>query len=648
MNRIGIVWYGSLVFLLFGVTCNEAFSITGQNVRNAFSVLPSLQHQQRQQRQTQQQKHGQGVQNPTFFTRNLISSSSTTTTTTAMSMVVQGQEHDDKEVYDLAVIGAGAVGTQAAMVAAGAPYHRRVCLIDAPMASGQLMDPNGEDLSIGAPTGLFSKALRDTSKRIKVTTLRGMGLREDSVWNEIISNCIDLASANAFDVRKKLVKLGIVFVEGFASFPDGRAGDDVSSLFVTRADSSITTVKAKNILLASGSKPFRPGGIPFDGKRIFDSDSINQLKFLPKSIAITGSGIIAFEYARIFRNLGADVTLIIRDRIPRNGLMKIGMDPDVASQLVTDLIKSGIHIERGAQVARFLFPKNEAPGERKPVRLVLEPKSGEKRRGRKVTAKELLVDAYLAAVGRKPNTDSLNLRSAGVEIDDYGGIKVDATLATTCPNIYAAGDVVGRPFLASTGVAQGLAAVEAMFGELSADATRNLMCDPEEDDLCITQDSISIGAKFDPNALAANPFAFPTGIWSSPEAAAFGLTAEQAQGLGLVVQESEARYSDCLRGRVFSPTGLLKLVFETPSGRIVGVHICGDDACELIHYGMELVRAKRTIYDLVENVFSAVTYHEMYKLAASTAVDDENARKKAAEEKAAKEAVPETAASKSA
>lgn len=264
------------------------------------------------------------------------------------------------DTYDLAVVGGGVAGVQAALAAASEPMNKKVCLIDAPRASGVLMnEETGEDLSLGAPTGLFSKALRDTSKCIKVSTLRGMGLREESIWNEIISNCVELASSNAQDIIRQMEFAGVTYIEGKGSFSDS---GDTHDLFVTKSDSSIETIRASNFLICTGSQPFRPGGIPFDGKRVFDSDSINQvgyflvfvlreiitkvlsflmvsgnnsrffypsnslfnpktntkkLGFLPKSIAITGSGIIAVEFAKIFRNLGAEVTLIIRDQIPR-------------------------------------------------------------------------------------------------------------------------------------------------------------------------------------------------------------------------------------------------------------------------------------------------------------------------------------------
>lgn len=350
------------------------------------------------------------------------------------------------------------------------------------------------------------------------------------------------------------------------------------------------------------------------------------MSYLPKSIAITGSGIIAIEYAKIFRNLGAEVTLIIRDKVPRRALMKIGLDTDVAAVLVADLVRCGIKIERGAQVKSFTVPKGSLVA---PIRLELEGRGGSALPSGANT--EVKCDVYLAAVGRKPNTANLNLPSVGIDVDEYGGVLVDSRLRASSKegNVYAAGDVLGRPFLASTGVAQGIASVAAMFGSPEEDPVAVSTCDPD-DQLCVDGDISMAGESFDPGSLASNPFAFPTAIWSSPEAAYFGLSLQQAKDMGIDAGEAISLYVECLRGRVFSPNGLLKLVYEKPAGRVVGVHICGDDACELIHYGMEVVKGKRTINDLNRAVFSAVTYHEMYKIAAQAALDEKGARKRRA------------------
>jgi len=525
-------------------------------------------------------------------------------------------------VYDLAVIGAGVVGVQAALTAMQDDPTRRVVLIDAPVASGALQAPDGQDLSIGAPTGLFSKALRDTSKRINVQTLRGMGLREDSVWNEIISSCLDLARNSAEDMERQLDVAGVDRVKGYASFPN--SGDTFTlQVRPSLQYNDAQQIKAAQVLIATGSKPFLPSGVPFDGgRRVLDSDSINRLSYLPKSIAITGSGIIAVEYAKIFRNLGAAVTLIIRDQVPRKALEKIGLDKDVAATLVADLVRSGIRIERNAQVGEFDVPENP----RSPITIELRAKGGGPRKSG--LPREIKCSAYLAAVGRTPCTQNLNLKAAGIEVDEYGGILVDSNLCTTAPsgNVFAAGDVLGRPFLASTGTAQGRAAVTSMFMPEWSDGPMNHpQCDPD-DASCVVDGVSRSGVSFDPASLASNPFAFPTGVWSSPEAAYYGLTKEQAQKRGINAGESMALYAECLRGRVFSPNGLLKLVFEKPSGRILGIHICGDDACELIHYGMELIKSGRTVRDLNNSLYSAVTFHEMYKIAAQNALDEAGAR----------------------
>eukprot|EP00522_Entomoneis_paludosa_P002027 CAMPEP_0172474766 /NCGR_PEP_ID=MMETSP1065-20121228/69526_1 /TAXON_ID=265537 /ORGANISM="Amphiprora paludosa, Strain CCMP125" /LENGTH=635 /DNA_ID=CAMNT_0013232957 /DNA_START=68 /DNA_END=1975 /DNA_ORIENTATION=- len=562
---------------------------------------------------------------------------------TFLSMSTNNDNNDNGE-YDLAVIGAGVVGVQAALLAASAPYHKKVVLIDSASASGALMDANGEDLSIGGPTGLFSKALRDVSKRIKVSTLRGMGLREDSVWNEITSSCVELASSNAQDVYRQLDYAGVEYMAGFASFPDGGA---TNSLIVKRENTmALATIKAKKVLIATGSSPFRPAGIPFDGSRIFDSDSINTLSYLPKSIVITGSGIIAVEFAKIFRNLGAEVTIIIRDMSPRKALQKIGLDIDVAATLVSDLIRSGIKIERGAQVGEFNVPQTD----KGQISIELNAKGGGPRAPGLAT--EVKCEAYVAAVGRKPNTDNLNLRSAGIEVDEYGGLMVDCHLRATAKakNVFGAGDVLGRPFLASVGAAQAKTAVISMFGpgleskttfkqiqavskdgeavgESDDDSESEGSEEYETPDACPTND---LGGFMDPKSLANNPLAFPVGVWSSPEAAWYGYSKQQAQEQGYEASEGTALYVECLRGRVFNPNGMLKLVYDKPTGLILGVHICGDDACELIHYGMELVKGQRTLQDLLISLYSAVTFHELYRIAAQNCMDEEGARKRRA------------------
>lgn len=184
------------------------------------------------------------------------------------------------------------------------------------------------------------------------------------------------------------------------------------------------------------------------------------------------------------------------------------------------MIRCGIKIERGCQVGDFVVPRNP----RMPMTIELREKGGGDRKGGLAT--QLKCDAYLAAVGRKPNTGNLNLQAAGISVDSYGGILVDSRLCSTASkgNVFAAGDVVGRPFLASTGVAQVKAAVVNMFGDTIP------QCD-ENDPSCVVDGISQVGMAYDPASLASNPFAFPTGVWSSPEAAYYGLSLQQAQSM---------------------------------------------------------------------------------------------------------------------
>ena len=192
---------------------------------------------------------------------------------------------------------------------------------------------------------------------------------------------------------------------------------------------------------------------------------------------------------------------------------------------------------------------------RLPIQITLAP-SG--KGGEQAEEKMIKVDAYLAAVGRRPRTGDLNLEKVGVDLDEFGDVLVDANLRSTCPRIFAAGDVLGRPFLASTGVAQGLRAVDC-----AVDLGRCLVdIDAEEN---------KFGASFDPASLASDPFAFPVGIWTSPEVAWFGLSLAQAKQRGIDAIEGIGLYREILRGVVFSPDGLLKLVADAKTQRIIAV-----------------------------------------------------------------------------
>jgi len=473
---------------------------------------------------------------------------------------VAGAELDQD--YDLVIIGGGPAGVAGALKAS--TLGRRCLLVDKPKAKP---DSAGLDVSFGGPTGLFSKALREAGKAIDVVSLRSMGLYENVIWGQVQGMCERLASMNAEHQVKLLKDFKVGYLQAHATIVAP------GKILGCKEDGRHWIITTDKILMATGSKPFRPASIPFDDKRIFDSDTVNTLTFLPKEVAISGGGIISIEYAKIFRKLGAEVTLIVRSGA-KSSLERIGLDRDIADQLLHFLTKDNVKILENTDVERFSMPGDGDAS--------LKVCLGLKKKGADVPS-EITCDIFLAAVGRKPNVCGTGIEKLGVKLAQKGGhIEVDGMFQTNIPGIYAVGDVIGPPSLASTGVHQAQGAVAAMFEE----------------------------GKFEHRS------SFPVGMWTTPECAYYGITKEEGLKKGLDVEEGVAKYTECLRGRVFAPDGLVKLVFKRENGVILGVHLIGADACELVHYGMDLVEQQVTIFALISTLFTAVTYHELFKEAA--------------------------------
>jgi len=283
----------------------------------------------------------------------------------------------------------------------------------------------------------------------------------------------------------------------------------------------------------------RPIEIPFDDTRIFDSDTINTLNFLPKSVAIVGSGIIAIEYAKIFRKLGVKVSMLVRSGV-LSALERIGLDSDIASKLIHVLREDDVDIFESTTVENFDVPLHR----RDPIALKLKSSQPD-------VPSVLKVDVFLAAAGRVPNVHGWGAEKLGLRLAKRGGfVEVDDRYETSVPGVFAAGDIIGPPALASTGVYQAQQAVLEVFNEGHMNKYKS----------------------------------FPVGMWTTPECGYFGMTLAAAKKEGIDAQEGCVDYSACLRGRVFAPVGLLKLVFRVDDGTILGVHILGEDACELVHY----------------------------------------------------------------
>jgi len=449
-------------------------------------------------------------------------------------------------------------------------------------------DPgDGAKLQLGGPTGLFSKALRDTAAKFDTSLLKAMGMSDRSIWAQVQDMCKQIALGETQNTVRRLRGIQVPRIQGRAVF----TGPNRVEL-QTRNGKSVR-VSADRYLLATGSSAFRLKGIPFDGRRVFDSDSIRDLSYLPSSVAITGAGIISIEYAKIFAGLGAHVTMIIRDTSFPNAMGRVGVDPEIADALKDDLVESGVELRFDTVVGQFNVP----PALCNPIGIELRSNSK-----KKPTGETLEADMYLFAAGRMPNTGDMGLEQAGIQVDDRGRVMVDENLETSARGVYAAGDVLGPPGLASTGIEQGTAAVNAMFGDVYEG-------EAEQED----------ARKFDPKSYLSDPDRFPIGIWTSPEVSYIGLIKDRALERGIHAVEGKARYADTTRGRVSRSRGMLKLVVDAEQRDlpVIGVSIFGEDACELVHYGMELVQSKRSLRKVLEATHAAVTYHELYKVAAA-------------------------------
>jgi len=482
--------------------------------------------------------------------------------------------------FDLVILGGGPVGVSAALRAAS--LGRSAVVVDATPANA---------VQFAGPTGLFSKALRDCARRLDVSTLRAMGLGDAAVWAQVRESTQRITKKCGADNAARLFAERVPCFRGQGTVvrADSKGvAVDVAFRRTTRSGSAGTTVLAKHALVATGSRAVRFDGVAYDD-RVFDSDSIKGLDFLPRSVIVVGGGIIAVEYARIFAALDADVTMVVRSTNLPTSLERVGIDKGLAGALSEDLKNAGI---------KLLF--------RTEVRAVDRGKDGVtvalSEAGGGAGAGSRTADILLTATGRSAVTEGVFGGDLLNVLAPNGDVAVNARLASPAyARISAAGDCVGAPQLASTGVAQAEAAVDAMFA-------------PDFDD------SLS------PEALLASAGKYPVAIWTVPELAFCGVTSAAAKRANLDVVTGLARYADTVRGEIAaSPKAYvgpcLKVVVDrAPPHVIRGVHIFGEDAAELVHFGTGLVRDSKTCGDAVDLCYAAVTYHELYKLAARDAL----------------------------
>lgn len=454
--------------------------------------------------------------------------------------------------YDLVVIGSGPAGQRAAIQ--GAKLDKRVAIIEKTTVVG------GVSVNLGTiPSKTLREAVLDlsgfrsrefygASYRVKENiTIQDLLVRT----NQVIAHGIDIA-------RHQLMRNHVELISANAAFADPH------TLRLELIDGSTSrTVSADKIVIATGTETTRDSHVPFDGKRIFTSDDILHLDELPRSLAVVGAGVVGCEYASILAALGVRVTVVDQ----RNRLLPF-IDEEVAAELCHHMRESRVTLRLGESVNRLEIVPTES-GER--VRLHLD------------SGKTILTEKALYSIGRTGATSKLNLEAAGLTPDSRGRLKVDANFCTQAPHIYAAGDVIGFPALASTSMEQGRLAVCHAFG---------------------------IRAK-------SVPELFPYGIYSVPEISMVGKTEEELTEAGVAYEVGKARYKEIARGQIVGDvTGLLKLIFHSETHKLLGVHIIGEGASELIHIGQAVLSFGGTVDYFVNTVFNYPTLAECYKVAA--------------------------------
>ncbi len=455
--------------------------------------------------------------------------------------------------YDLLVIGSGPSGQRAAVAAV--KRGKRVALIEMRDVVG------GVCINTGT---IPSKTMREA-----VLHLSGYNYRSVYGMNYRVKEKITMADL-AFRVQHviktevdvteaQLSRNGVEVVCGVASF------EDAKHVRVTSSRGS-SVYAAENILIAVGTKPAASTKVPINGRSIIDSDQILDLAELPKTLIVVGGGVIGVEYTCMFSALGVRVTLIEK----RPKLLEFA-DQEIVEALSYHLRDTRVTMRTGEEVESV---------EEMPDGSVVANLESKKR---------ISGNALLYAVGRQGNVAELDLPAAGVEADSRGRIPVDKDFRTKQPNIFAVGDVIGFPSLASVSMEQGRIAVARMFND---------------------------------DSVHTNPSVYPYGIYTIPEISFIGKTEEQLTDEDVPYEVGVAYYREIARGQIRGDTtGRLKLIFHRQTKQILGVHIIGEGAAELVHIGQAVMTLGGTVEYFIETVFNYPTLAECYKAAAFNGIN---------------------------
>jgi NAD(P) transhydrogenase len=451
------------------------------------------------------------------------------------------------QAYDLIVIGSGPGGQRAAIQAAKS--GKRVAIIEKGAAVG------GACINTGT---IPSKTMREA-----VLHLSGFYYQNFYGANYHVKDVVTMSDLNyrvhrvieneVAVIQDQLQRNGVDLLHGMGSFMDAHH-------VLVDNGTGRNQLEGANILIATGTKPAVNAKVPVNGRTIIDSDQILDMTQLPKTLIVVGGGVIGVEYACMFATLGVRVTIV--EKRPR--LLEFA-DTEMVEALTYNMRDRRVTMRLNEEVDSV----EELPDGRVAAMLV--------------SNKRVIGDALLYAVGRQGNVDGLNLSAAGVAADDRGRIHVDADYRTAQPHIFAVGDVIGFPSLASVSMEQGRIAAARAF---------NLK-------------------------IQSDPAAYPYGIYTIPQISFIGKTEEQLTREDVPYEVGMAYYREIARGQISGQTeGRLKLLFHRETLELLGVHIYGEEAAELLHIGQAVFTLKGKVTYFVNTVFNYPTLAECYKAAA--------------------------------
>jgi NAD(P) transhydrogenase len=448
---------------------------------------------------------------------------------------------------DMVVIGSGPAGQKAAIQSA--KLGKRVALIERNTV------PGGVCLNTGT---IPSKALREAVVQLTgVTRSRFYGegdpVRHEITIEDLIHRSQQVIRTEIEVIRGHMARNGVEMIGGLAQF------EDPNTVRVVR-DNNYETLTADYVVIATGTTPARPANVPFHDTRVVDSDGLLRLKRLPRSLIIVGGGVIGTEYACMMAAL--DVRVIVTEA--RDRLLDF-VDSEITESLQYQMRAAGVTLRLGERVEEItLLPDNL-------VQATLQ------------SGKHLRAENLLYCIGRQGATQHLGLEKVGIHTDNRGRIQVNADYQTEQPHVYAVGDVIGFPALASTSMEQGRLAACHAFGEPTSSI----------------------------------PDLFPYGVYSIPEISMVGKTEAQLTAAGIPYEAGIAQYREIARGQILGDEfGMLKLLIHEETRQILGVHAVGTGATELIHIGQAVIAFQGTVDYFINSVFNYPTLAECYKVAA--------------------------------